>query len=358
MPIGYLITTAGVALVGWSAVLGRRPRRSSPFRPSYVVGLWLNWPLVAFLVLAASTALAIDQNGIDSSGLRIGLGLAVVATAALGVLHRRAHGTGPALERALDAGLGAAWREGVDPGLAARLRRRPSLLRVLLAPLSPRRRAVVRVANLRYGSAGRANLLDLYRDRSGRVGRPVLVHLHPLHGSKRVGTRHLLHRLAAAGWICVAANYRRGLDDGLSDVHDVIAWVREHGPGHGADPDVIFLAGSSLGAHHALRAAAACGDVAGVVSLYAYYGDAFPAERAPPCFVAHGDQDTLVPVDDARSFVERLRETSASPVVYAELPGAQHGFDLFRSRRFDTVVDAIEAFTASVRQQPYPFAHS
>ena len=36
-------------------------------------------------------------------------------------------------------------------------------------------------------------------------------------------------------------------------------------------------------------------------------------------------------------------------MVYAELPGAQHGFDLFGSIRFETVVDGIEAFTAWVR---------
>jgi acetyl esterase/lipase len=71
--------------------------------------------------------------------------------------------------------------------------------------------------------------------------------------------------------------------------------------------------------------------------------------NAPPCFVAHGDRDSLVPVEEARAFVERLRATSANAVVYAELPGAQHGFDLFRSRRLDSVVDAIEAFAASVR---------
>jgi acetyl esterase/lipase len=63
----------------------------------------------------------------------------------------------------------------------------------------------------------------------------------------------------------------------------------------------------------------------------------------------HGDQDNLVIVEDARGFVEQLRATSSNPVVYAELPGALHGFDLFRSRRFDTVVDGIEAFTALVR---------
>jgi hypothetical protein len=39
-------------------------------------------------------------------------------------------------------------------------------------------------------------------------------------------------------------------------------------------------------------------------------------------------------------------------VVYAELPGAQHAFDLFHSLRFEAVVDAIEAFAAWVRSTP------
>jgi len=261
-------------------------------------------------------------------------------------------GTGPALERALDEGLGAGWRDSVDAELAARLRRRPSLARILLAPISARRRGVRRIANVRYGPARRANLLDLYRDRSNSSGRPVLIHLHPLFVSKRLGARYLFHRLAGEGWLCVAANYRRASDDGLSaplaDVKNVIAWVREHGPEHGADPSAIFVAGSSLGGHLAWLAADT--SVAGAISLYGYYGrSAYPTTDVPPCFVVHGDQDTLVVVEDARRFVEQLRATSSNPVVYAELPGAQHGFDLFRSRRLDTVVDAIEAFTADVR---------
>jgi acetyl esterase/lipase len=275
------------------------------------------------------------------------------------------------LERALDTGLGASWRHRVDADVAARLGRRPSLARVLSAPVSRRRRGVERIADIRYGPEGRANLLDLYRDRSGRPGRPVLVHLHPLFGSKRLGTRHLLTRLAGEGWICIAASYRhasQGFSEPLVDVKRAIAWLREHGREYGADPSVVFLAGSSLGGHLAVRAACTPGErglqpgfedadttVAGVVSLYGYYGrvgrDGPPSSRlayatsaAPACFVAHGDRDSLVTVDDARGFVEQLRATSSNPVVYAELPGAQHGFDLFRSRRFDSVVDAIEAF--------------
>jgi acetyl esterase/lipase len=267
----------------------------------------------------------------------------------------------------------------VDAKHAARLRRRPSLARILLAPLSARRRGIERIGNIRYGSARRSNLLDVYRDRSGRSGRPVLIHFHPIFGSKRLGTRYLFHRLAAEGWICVSANYRRSADggslDSVNDVKRVIAWVREHGPEYGADPAAIFLAGSSLGAHLASLAAftpdepalqpgfeSADTSLAGVISLYGYCGSVarggsrssrlpYATTDAPPFFVAHGDQDSLVLVDDARGFVEQLRATSSNPVVYAELPGAQHGFDLFRSRRFDTVVDAIEAFADHVRSR-------
>ena len=77
----------------------------------------------------------------------------------------------------------------------------------------------------------------------------------------------------------------------------------------------------------------------------------YTTTNAPPCFVAHGDRDSLVIVEDARAFVAQLRATSSNPVVYAELPGAQHGFDLFRSRRFDTVIDAIEAFADRIQSR-------
>jgi len=81
MPIGYLVTTVLMAAVAVSAVARHRPRRSRPFRLSYLFGLWLNWPLVTFLVLVASTALAIVQSGVDSPGLWLGLGLALVVSA-------------------------------------------------------------------------------------------------------------------------------------------------------------------------------------------------------------------------------------------------------------------------------------
>lgn len=264
--------------------------------------------------------------------------------------------------------------------MAAGLRRRLPLARILFRPFFVRRRDVERVSNISYGYAGRRNLLDVYRHRSRPSGGPTLVYFHGggyFSGRKNREARPLLYRLASQGWVCVSANYRLRPDatfpDHLIDAKKVIAWVREHGHEYGADPSVLFAAGSSAGGHLASLAALtpdvpafqpgfeqADTAVTAVVCLYGYYGDyygqgstssplAYLRPDAPPFFVVHGDRDTLVPVEAARLFAERLRRSSANPVVYAELPGAQHAFDLFHSLRFETVVDGIEAFAAWVR---------
>jgi alpha/beta hydrolase fold len=223
------------------ALAGRRPRRSSPFRLSYVFGLLFNWPSVAYCLLVASTALVIAQSGVGSPVFWAGLGCAVLAAAGLAVLGRRARGTGATIERAFDAGLGADWRDGVDDELAARLGRRPSLARLLFAPITFRRQGVERLANIRYGPAGRSNLLDVYHSRSRRSAGPTLIYCHGgafRFGSKNFGARHLLHRLASHGWVCISANYRSTFPDPLTDVKKVIAWVPEHGHEYGADPSV------------------------------------------------------------------------------------------------------------------------
>jgi acetyl esterase/lipase len=100
--------------------------------------------------------------------------------------------------------------------------------------------------------------------------------------------------------------------------------------------------------------------VTGAIYLNGWYGPYFgqgpessPLARitadAPPFLVAHGDRDPLVPVTDARNFVDQLRRTSTAPVVYAELRGGNHAFDLYHSFRFEALIDAIDAYTAQVR---------
>ena len=61
-------------------------------------------------------------------------------------------------------------------------------------------------------------------------------------------------------------------------------------------------------------------------------------------FVIQGTHDSLVWVEEARSFVSALQGKSKQPVAYAELPGAQHAFEIFHSVRTDHTVNAVGQF--------------
>ncbi|MDQ0879486.1 acetyl esterase/lipase [Peribacillus sp. V2I11] len=152
--------------------------------------------------------------------------------------------------------------------------------------------------------------------------------------------------------MCISANYRLSPDvkfpDHLIDIKNVIAWVREHGSEYGADPTTLFLAGNSAGAHLTAMAALTPNSptfqpgfefvdtsITAAICLYGYYGYidtkpglfsspmAYNGKGALPFFVAHGDQDRLVSMENARRFTEHLRDSSSNPVVYVELPGAE-----------------------------------
>jgi acetyl esterase/lipase len=212
------------------------------------------------------------------------------------------------LEDALNEGLGPGWRTAV--GDRPRFTRRHRLSRTLWPfPWLNRPRALEKVSNISYGDAGIQNLLDVYRHRGHPSRAPTLVYMHGggyFSGRKGREALPLIHRLASHGWVCISANYRlrpgANFPDHLVDLKKVIAWTREHSDGYGF-------------------------------------------------FVAQGASDTYSPrfLEIARSFVQELRSTSSQPVVYAELPGGQHAFDLFHSARFEAVVDGIEAFAAWVR---------
>ena len=82
------------------------------------------------------------------------------------------------------------------------------------------------------------------------------------------------------------------------------------------------------------------------------FRDASPVCRlspdAPPFFVLHGRDDSVIPVGEAREFATALRAASKSPVAYAELPGAQHAFDVFGSPRARHSAAAIGFFLSWV----------
>ena len=381
MPIGYLLTMALLAWCTLCALLPIQDGRTAGL-VSWLFGFLLNeLPFVAFFWLAASTLLAAVQGDLASPIGLTAFGLAILTTGGLAVIVWRARQTRPVVEQALAMALGAGWRSCIDAGMVGRLRRRLPLSRILFGPFFVRRRDVRRVANIPYGDAGKRNLLDVYHHPGTPSGGPVLVYLHGggfRRGRKNREARPLLYRLASQGWVCISANYRLApaarFPEHLIDVKKVIAWAREHGHEYGADTAWVFVAGSSAGGHLASLAGLTPSDpsfqpgferadtsVAAVISLYGYYGPidtaasrpstpfAYVRPDAPPFFVAHGDHDTYVPVEGARHFQATLRQVSSLPVVYAELPGAQHSFDLFHSIRFETLIDGIEAFAAWVR---------
>ena len=320
--------------------------------------------------------------------------LAVLTLAGLAVVLWRGLQAGPIVARALSDGLGSGWRAEAAPELTARLARRRPWARLLFAPFAVRRPDVIRQADVVYGPAGRPNLLDVYRPRSGVVTGPCLVYFHGggyRSGRKNREARALIYRLASQGWLCVSANYRLAQNAPypapLVDAKRVIAWMREHAPSYGADPASIVVAGSSAGAHLAAMAALTPNAVAlqpgferadthvsAAVCLYGFYGSPSWIDRepgapsapidhvdddAPPMLIAHGTHDSFVNVSAARDFVEQFRSAAPKrPLVYLELPGAQHTFDLYHSVRFHAVIDAVDAFTAAVHSsEPSSPAH-
>jgi acetyl esterase/lipase len=380
VPFGYLITM-GLVAVGMLLALVPLRRSAGLGTLSWFLSAVVNEsPFVGLYWALAATLLAVTHGDLDAPAAWIAFGLACASFAGAPVLVLRSLRARAAVDNALDEGLGSGWRGTIETARAGGARHRLPWGRIVLAPLPLSSRRVERTANLSYGPHGRRNRLDLYRRRDLPSPAPILIHLHGGHfrtGRKSFYARALLYEFARQGWVCISANYRlrpgAGFGDFMVDVKKLIVWAREHAPEHGADPSCILLAGSSAGAHLAVTAALTANDptfqpgfesadtsVAAAIGLYGYYGrieqgpvpsspSDFVHPDAPPLLIAHGDQDTLVPPEHARRLVARLRATSASPVVYAELPGAQHSFDLFHSIRFETLIDGIQGFASWIR---------
>ncbi|MFF5279722.1 alpha/beta hydrolase [Streptomyces sp. NPDC000133] len=384
MPMGYVVTTALLTWCTFFAVVA--PRRPRPLATmSFWFGMVLNEvPFLGMFAVVASTALAAGQGDLESPASKVTAAVALATIPGLAVSAWRGLRTDQVVGRALEEGLGADWRDRVH----VPLRRRRPWARILLLSRLMRRRDVQRIPNISYGDAGRRNLLDIYRRRDTPQNGPVLIYFHGGHytsGAKSREARPLLYRLADQGWVCISANYRLRPETDFPghqiDAKKVIAWAREHASEYGADPSRLFVAGSSAGSNMAAHCALTPNDpvyqpgfesadtsVTAAICLYGYYGhffgeepDAAPSPNqpyaylnsgAPPILIAHGTKDALATVEGTRYFVDRLRRVSDSTVVYAELPGGQHAFDLFHSARFEAVVDGVEAFAAWVLAAP------
>jgi acetyl esterase/lipase len=252
--------------------------------------------------------------------------------------------------------------------------------------------------------------LDIYRpaddDPHDDERRPAVIQVHGggwLAGSRYEQGIPLLNHLSSIGWVGFNIDYRLSPEatwpDHIVDVKRAIAWVRENAAELGIDPELICITGGSAGGHLCALAGVtenapdlqpgfedADTSLAAAVPFYGVYdmtnsnGFHFPDLRdyvlgelvfkrpyqgneelyraasplfrlhrgVPPFLVIHGDRDTLVSVEDARHFVERLREVSDSTVRYVELPDAEHAFDLWPSERTARIAEGIGRFLTAV----------
>jgi acetyl esterase/lipase len=239
---------------------------------------------------------------------------------------------------------------------------------------------------------GRVLAMDIYRGSGFGGKRPGLVYIHGgawVLGDKREQGLPLCNHLASLGWVCANANYRLSpgatYPDHVDDATSAVAWLREHADEYGVDPDFIAIAGNSAGAHIAAMTALTSASVQAVITFYGVYdltnrlgvhGSAFierligphvvkaffdaepekfhaasPMDHvgrvSMPWLILQGDGDSLTPAPEAREFARRLREHSKHSVGYAELPGAQHAFDIYYSLRTFAAVELAARFLAT-----------
>ncbi len=398
----YLFLSIVSLILVMTAVV--RARRLSFAMPFYFIAAWLAaelapWHLLLQLLLTLVFALS---GGLSSNHGQLGLVLFIVNWIGFVYLIFQSMKTGSIMEAALKRGLGENYRGDIPVQRQSVLKNSIDVTESLRSFSMPR--AGVKVhRNLVYGDAGERNMLDVYQPGEPREGGyPVLLQVHGgawMIGNKQQQALPLMYHLAQRGWLCVACNYRLSPKHTFSahiiDVKKAIAWVRDNAAEYGGDANFLAITGGSAGGQLS-SLAALTGNlpdfqpgfeevdtrISAAVPIYGVYDFldrqnirgsmsmepiltryvfqssleegreardlgsplSHVSDQAPPMFVVQGSHDSLVWVEEARLFVDTLRRESKEAVVYGELAGAQHAFEVFHSIRTDHTVNAITDF--------------
>jgi acetyl esterase/lipase len=361
---------------------------------------FLGWPTgEAAPVVAGASALDAVRRGLrgDFKGPRgrIALALTVVSWALLGFVYQRSAKSQPSFENPLADALGDDY---AAVAAEERRRRRGGVLRTSWS----RRQYVKKSDIVRYGPH-RVNVADVWHrgdlPRDGKA--PVLLQVPG--GAWAIGMRRpqaypMLSHMAERGWVCVSMAYRVSPRNTwpahIIDVKRALAWIKENIADYGGDPDFVAITGGSAGGHLTALAALTQNDpqwqpgfehadtsVVAAVPIYGRYDwfttkgngrrefvgllqkmvvkkpfkqnrqvylDASPITKirpdAPPFFILHGEDDSIIPVGEGREFAEALAQKSDEVVVYAEIPHAQHAFDFFGSPHGHFTATAVAHF--------------
>ena len=402
MNLDTLFVITGVLSLMMTSVALIKARAIGWLVPLWFLIGWITGEMaVWWLLLQMGFVVLCVLLGVDGAALGWGVGLFGLSW--LGMLRILADGfdAGKVFETALRRGLGDDFLQQIPSARRHRLSFQITSGEWLKTFKFSR--LGVRVnKNIAYGDAGKRHLLDVFTPISSGEKRPVLLQIHGgawMLGHKAEQGQPLLHHMAEKGWVGVSINYRLSPKHAhpahIMDVKAAIAWIREHIGDYGGDPNFIAVTGGSAGGHLAALAALspnyapwqpgfesvntsvqAAMPVYGCFDLCNRFGirrantlDAplskwvMQIEReadpeawdlgspvtwvhgaAPPFMVIQGTHDSLVWVEEARRFVAELSDVSVSPIVYAELPGAQHAFEWFHSPRTSHYLNAAAAY--------------
>jgi acetyl esterase/lipase len=397
----------GSVIGAWFTYNAFRPRYAPAWRAgiSFIAG-WLTTELALHHILwqALLTAIFVAAGALEAWPGWLALAITMVSWFGLASVYRSGRDAERAVEYALQHAFGSDYRTRMAPGVGRQLA--PTIdWKQIAVPFPIRHPDVERLRDITYARTAGLNLkLDIYRLRHAPEAYPTLLQIHG--GAWVVGTKNeqglpLMTHLAARGWICVSVNYRLSphatFPEQVIDLKRAIAWIRDHGREYGANPDFLVLTGGSAGGHLAALVALTANDpalqpgfegvdtsVAGCVAFYGVYDfmdrqsiwphqglqrllerqvikaarheapevyeAASPLSRlhpgAPPFLVIHGDRDTVVPVEEARRFCAAFRRHAHDQIAYAEIPGAQHAFEIFPSPRAMLVIHGVERYLA------------
>ena len=382
-----------IGLIGAiNALRGPATDRRAGLRPPFLpVLLTAEAVPLRVLIHGVLGGLLIWAGALDHLAGRVGLALTLLTWLGYIVIQWRAAGTKRVMATALE-------EAGMDSSSFAQV----DWSRVVAAYPYRVPRSVERLDDIEYAPG---LFLDIYRSRDAADGqRPALLYVHGgswRGGNRRQQGRPLLHRLAQLGWVGVSASYplvpEATFPDQLIALKRAVGWMRDEGRAYGVDPAFVAVSGGSAGGHlisllaltenqEAYQPGFAGVDtsIQAAVPVYGIYDflnrnntrdewliipryvmkadkeqdeelfrQASPLDQvhagAPPFFVIHGAGDSVVPVAEAHQFVAALREDSRNPVAYAEIPGANHAFDVLDSLRTHYVISGIVRFLDSIR---------
>lgn len=118
-------------------------------------------------------------------------------------------------------------------------------------------KGLVLTQDVAYGTASKAQRLDILFPEDRAQPRPAIVHIHGggWHAGDKGGrnTFELMRTFAKAGYVALSINYRMSgeakFPAAVEDCKLALRWLRAHAPDYGVDPDRIGVIGPSAGGH-------------------------------------------------------------------------------------------------------------